>query len=111
MNPHCKAFTLDTEEELLEKFSLIPTDTDILITHSPMHNILDEICEEGKHVGSFALENVVNKRYIKLHVFGHIHESYGVIEFSTNLRRPIFVNASHVNQFYEAVNSPIRIIL
>src|SRR5260370_12302474 len=32
MNPKCKAFTCDTEEELAEKWKLIPEDTDILIT-------------------------------------------------------------------------------
>ena len=35
MNPHCKAFTVDTEEELCEKWANIPTDIDILVTHSP----------------------------------------------------------------------------
>src|ERR1700687_3179512 len=35
MNPRCKAFTCDTEEELAEKYQMIPEDTDILISHGP----------------------------------------------------------------------------
>src|SRR5271155_1419729 len=31
INPLCKAFTLDTDEELADKWALIPDDTDILV--------------------------------------------------------------------------------
>src|ERR1700677_3825121 len=43
MNPHCKAFTVDTEDELAEKWAMIPDDVDILITHSPRYGVLDYI--------------------------------------------------------------------
>src|SRR5690606_22101282 len=61
MNPHCKAFTCDTEEELAEKWDLIPANIDILITHSPPYSILDEInsTDDMIHVGSESLKNVV----------------------------------------------------
>ena len=113
MNPKCKAFTLDTEEELFEKFYLIPVDTDILITHSPPHMILDELTEEGKHGGSTALLSVVQRIRPRLHVFGHIHEAYGKTEIELRVKdnKTIFVNASHVNEYYESVNKPIRVIL
>ena len=41
MNPHCMAFTCDTEEELAEKWALIPSDTNILITHGPSWGLHD----------------------------------------------------------------------
>lgn len=108
MNPHCMAFTVDTEEELAEKFSNIPNDIDILITHSPPLYILDELMEEGKHAGSIALSNRIRgSRTLKLHVFGHIHEGYG--EDKNGITR--FVNASHVNSVFDPVNKPIRIEL
>ncbi len=113
MNPHCKAFTVDTEDELMEKFDKIPHDTDILITHTPPSTILD-LVDGYKHCGSKYLYNWL--KYVerpKLHVFGHIHEGYGQKEvFATyNDKMMISVNASHVNERYQPVNKPIRIIL
>jgi hypothetical protein len=37
-----------TEEEGEELFKLIPDDTEILITHSPPHDIMDTVEEEKK---------------------------------------------------------------
>lgn len=115
MNPHAKAFTVDTEEELWEKFRTMAHNIDVLVTHSPPYGRLDELMEEGKHVGSAALEYAVKRMRPKLHVFGHIHESYGMVrpklDFVHCLGYPIFVNASHVNERYEPVNKPIRINL
>ena len=120
MNPKCKAFTVDTEEELAGKLSLIPEDTDILITHSPLYGILDEVdFSEGYsiavHVGSTSLRTRVGELRLKLHVFGHVHEGYGTyrsnLEFIDRPGWPIYVNASHVNERYEPVNKPIRIEL
>ena len=69
MNPNCKAFTVDTDEELKAKWDLIPSDTDILITHCPPHGIMD------KSYGSTSLRKIVSSRErlpnLKLHCFGH----------------------------------------
>lgn len=112
MNPHCKAFTVNNEEELTEKWALIPEDTDILITHSPPYSILDEV-GEGNYVGSTSLYDRLYSERIrpKLHVFGHIHESYGHIPKMLDMPKTQFVNACHVNERYKSVNKPIRIIL
>jgi len=112
VNPSCKAFML-SESKLVKKWELIPTDTDILITHGPPYGILDRTIRE-KCAGSTSLYAWL--KYVvrpKLHVFGHIHENYGKIEvFPTyNDKMMISVNASHVNEKYEPVNKPIRIIL
>lgn len=113
INPHCCAFTVDTEDKLFDKFQLIPHDTDILVTHSPPYSVLDKI-KEGYSVGSAALFNWL--KYVerpKLHVFGHIHEAYGQAEvFPTyHDKMMISVNASHVNERYQPVNKPIRVVL
>lgn len=107
MNPHCKAFTVDTEEELQEKWKLIPDDIDILVTHSPSFGNLD-VTKRGESVGSMSLWIRLLITRPKLHVFGHVHESYGNVKHYNGIR---LVNASHVNERYEPVNNPIRIIL
>jgi|ERR1700731_1259422 len=112
MNTKCKAFTFDTEEELDEKFKMIPNDTDILITHSPSWGMLDR-CSDGKLVGSPYLSKYKsdNCNTLKLHISGHIHEAYGCYNLEHKGKIPIHVNASYVDEDYEPVNKPIRIIL
>lgn len=118
MNPHCKAFTVDTEDELMDKWEMIPEKVDILITHSPPYGILDGIDDSHDgtlfHVGSKTLYGWL--QYVerpKLHVFGHIHEGYGQGEWFVGYNDipVISVNASHVNEYYQPVNKPIRIEL
>ncbi len=116
IHPKCKAFT-GSEKDLAKKFQLIPDNIDILITHSPAYGILDGVdMEDGTayHFGSHALNSWL--KYVgrpQLHVFGHIHEAHGKEEvFPTyNDKMMISVNASHVNENYQPVNKPIRIIL
>jgi Icc-related predicted phosphoesterase len=108
MNPKCRAFTFDTEEELAEKFALIPKDIDILVTHSPPWTILDQTFQ-NKQVGSTSLLiEMIQRLKAKLVIFGHIHEAYGQIKMWD---RTEFVNASHVDHKYRPVNKPIRIVL
>lgn len=114
MNPHCKAFTFDTEKELSEKWALIPPDTNILISHSPSFGNYDWIKTEdqniGPSVGSLTLWMYMLTMipHLKLHVTGHIHEAYGNSKHANGIH---LVNASHVNERYKPVNKPVRIIL
>lgn len=113
MNHRCKAFTFDTEEELERKWALIRDDTDILITHGPQAACLDKTIQ-NINVGSSTLANKIGKmRKMRLHVFGHIHEAYGYDSYyhaDSSLMRA-YVNCSHVNERYQPVNKPIRIVL
>lgn len=117
MNPYCTAFTCETEEELIEKWELIPNDTDILITHSAPYGARDRAKRNNKLgfdcVGSKSLQTVSLKLDLKLWVVGHIHEDYGIeppggILGGINCK---LINASHVNERYEPVNKPIRVEL
>jgi len=109
INPKCTAFTGD-EELLASKFALIPDDVDILITHGPPFTILDKT-NRGEQVGSINLMAHHLKRLRpRLFVFGHIHEAYGQ-EGPHQWNNTKYVNCSHVNEHYEPVNKPIRIIL
>lgn len=106
INPKCTAFTGD-EGLLAEKFALIPDDIDILVTHGPSFGNLD-ITKRGESVGSISLWMKILEVRPKMHIFGHIHESYGDATHYNGIR---LINCSHVNEHYEPVNKPIRIIL
>jgi len=108
MNPHCKAFTVDTEDELFDKWELIPHDVDILVTHSPPYGILDKTTDD-RHVGSKGLHGAIVYCFRpKLWVFGHVHEAYGKKIFKDST---ICINASHVDEKYRPVNKPVRVQL
>lgn len=97
------AFNLTCGEECSEKLAMIPEETDILVTHGPPYGIGD-FCVSGKSAGCRELLSEVQNR-IKpiLHVFGHIHEAYGV----TQLHETTFVNASTCNLAYVPCREPI----
>ena len=68
------------EEDTQPFWQEIPLDTDLLISHQPPKGILDQ----GKNqdlLGSTGLLNKVNQlSNLKAHLFGHIHESSGLVE-------------------------------
>ncbi|CAF1325763.1 unnamed protein product [Rotaria sordida] len=92
--------------EIKEAWSQIPKDVDILITHGPPTNILDENTR-GIHVGCAQLLARIITNKPRLHVFGHIHEAYGRIDQGST----IFVNASICNLNYEPIQAPIVVDL
>ena len=96
------AFNRKKGAEINKHWRLIPKDTDVLITHGPPFGILDRTTS-NYNAGCEMLLKKVNQIQPKLHVFGHIHEGYGMIE----KRKTIFVNASSVNVNYQLVNAPI----
>lgn len=107
MNPKCKAFTLDTEEELAEKWLTCPNDVDIIVTHCPPYDILDETTE-GIKTGSPSLLKLICEKKPILSIFGHIHEQGSK---SIDLGFTLCINASHVNERYEPKNKAVRIEL
>jgi Icc-related predicted phosphoesterase len=99
------AFNLPRGKELEEKWNMIPNDTDVLITHGPPMYMLDYTVRDMWNVGCLNLYNRVMQVKPKLHVFGHIHEGYGVKEHEGIT----FVNASSVTYRYDLKNKPIEI--
>lgn len=87
-------------------FDQIPAGTDVLLTHSPPFSILDRTLQENDwddRKGSEELLYRVAQVRPKLHVFGHIHESYGQLQkYGIH-----FVNASICTRKYEPINTPI----
>ena len=96
------AFNKKRGKEIAKHWSLIPPETDLLITHGPPYSILDQVVNE-RPVGDRDLLKRVMELKPKVHVFGHIHESYGKIRKEGCL----FINACNVNEQYNLVNPPI----
>jgi Icc-related predicted phosphoesterase len=97
------AFTLAAEEELRNKWHSIPSNVQILITHGPPAGILD-FTTDGRHAGSTTLLAELNQRVKpQLHLFGHIHEGYGICK----IEETKFVNPSICNPDYMPIHSPL----
>jgi len=102
---HNWAFNLPRGEKLKEKWDMIPTDVDILITHGPPLGKLDYIPYDSVNVGCEELLLKVQEIKPKIHVFGHIHEGYGYV-FDGNTH---YINAAVLNGRYEYRNKPLTI--
>jgi Icc-related predicted phosphoesterase len=63
---------MEAERELSERFHRIPRGLDILVTHGPPEGVLD------RGLGSRTLAAVLGNRLVRLHLFGHIHETPGL---------------------------------
>jgi Icc-related predicted phosphoesterase len=96
------AFNLPRGEELAAKWEKIPDDVDILITHGPAYGILD-YAPIGGHVGCEELYRKIVEVKPKIHVCGHIHDSYG----QKSMGGIEFLNASTLNDRYEYAHKPI----
>jgi Icc-related predicted phosphoesterase len=94
------AFNLPRGGPIMDKWEMIPKNTDVLITHGPPQNILDK-CDNGA-VGCYDLMLRVREVKPKIHVFGHIHSGYGHVKQNDT----DFYNASVVNEGYRVVNEP-----
>mmetsp|Transcript_42298 Transcript_42298/g.62208 ORF Transcript_42298/g.62208 Transcript_42298/m.62208 type:complete len:318 (-) Transcript_42298:16-969(-) len=89
--------------------ALAPRGCDVLVTHGPPRGRRDRIVT-GADVGCPELLREVETR-IKpiLHVFGHIHETYGV---TTDVQHNImYVNPSTCNFDYQPIQPPIVVEL
>lgn len=101
------AFNLPrNSEEMKTRWDAIPSNTDILVTHGPAFGYLD-IPGGGQNirVGCEMLRHRVDEIHPKIHVFGHIHGSYGHY-FNGHTH---FFNASVLNERYAYANLPFNV--
>jgi len=87
-----------------EVWATIPEGTHVVVTHGPPSFKGDFIPSTEEYVGCDDLRDELDYR-IKplLHVYGHIHEGYGVYGDGNNL----YANASSCNEHYDIVNKPL----
>ena len=96
------AWNVNRGSPIRKHWDLIPEDADILVTHGPVANILDETLF-GEHVGCWDLHDKIKEIKPKIHASGHIHPSYGTKTEDGIL----FLNASVCDEEYNVVNLPI----
>ncbi|KDQ33724.1 hypothetical protein PLEOSDRAFT_1031162 [Pleurotus ostreatus PC15] len=88
------AFQYRTDAEAEEVHARIPEDTDILLTHTPPHKILDQT-RKGINAGCKRLaQRMTELHACRLHVFGHIHEATGAQVISDGAINRVAVNAA-----------------
>lgn len=87
--------------EIQEHWDKIPANTNVLITHGPPYNVLD-LCPDGRRVGCPKLMTKIREVKPKVHIFGHIHWSYGQKEFNGTQ----YYNAAICNESYNPFNPP-----
>jgi Icc-related predicted phosphoesterase len=97
------AFNVD-RTRIAEKWALIPEGMDIIMTHGPVHGILD-YTPTYVNVGCEALYDKIIQLKPKIYVSGHIHFARGIKSFNNTL----FVNASVLDESYTYTNKPIVI--
>ena len=97
---------MESEERLKERWKLIPNDVDILMTHGPAFELLDEV-PSGENTGSPSLLKVIERIRPKLFESGHIHNSYG----ETTYGGITIVNAAICTEAYKPINKPIVVEL
>ncbi|MEO0813623.1 MAG: metallophosphatase domain-containing protein [Myxococcota bacterium] len=96
------AFNLTRGPALAEKWAMIPDDSDVVITHGPPHTVLDTT-SGGEHVGCEELHARLQVVQPRIHIFGHIHEAYGV----ERRGRTVYANASTCTLQYQPLNPPL----
>jgi len=98
------AFNRERGDDIRKHWEKIPLNTDILITHGPPFGILDKT-KRGELVGCKDILPFIGKIKPRLHVFGHIHEEYGMRKIDGT----VFVNASVLDERYGMVNRAVEV--
>lgn len=100
------AYMLDRGAPIRQKWQQIPQNTDVLITHGPPMGIGDvvDMGYKNSHVGcQDLLDRIDQLKFLKTHIFGHIHEGYG--QYRRGWMQ--LINASTCTDRYEPTNPPI----
>ncbi len=94
------AFNYDRAEGV-ERWSIMPDDADIVVTHGPPQGYGDVVeSYVSENVGCWDLLNAVARVKPRLHVFGHIHSGRGVYKGTDRWSQTTFVNASCLGEDY-----------
>lgn len=105
------AYMADRGSEIKKYWDMIPDNTNILITHGPPYNILDELVyvdgtPKGIFVGCQDLSDRIKElKELDLHFFGHIHCGAG----QKHLNGVSYYNVSICDEIYYPSN-PITIV-
>lgn len=101
------AFNRDRGNDIAEVWSGIPTDTDIVITHSPIYGYRDKTYRTYENVGCADLLHKLNEVKPHLHFSGHIHEDYGYAPIQYGDWSAYAFNGCTCDLSYDPINEPI----
>lgn len=103
-------FQIYNEKTSNNLWNKVPNNIDILITHGPPAGILDRT-SSGIHTGDNSLyDNVFNRIKPKVHIFGHVHNSFG----NKTIDNIQFVNVAQydgLTMFGRSVKKPKPVII
>lgn len=94
---------------LQDMYRAIPADIDILVTHQPPYSVCD-LADYGnglEHRGNRNLAARINHLHLKYHLFGHEHDTYGVVKQGGT----VFSNAAVVDRDYNLIRKPRLFLL
>jgi Icc-related predicted phosphoesterase len=97
------AFNVDRGYDANNLWNQIPSDSNIVITHTPIYGYCDVTDRTYENVGCQDLYSRLNEVKPNLHFSGHIHESYGYKPTKWGYT----FNGCTCNLRYEAYNLPI----
>jgi Icc-related predicted phosphoesterase len=98
---HNMAYNRKRGVDIAKHWELIPSDTDVLITHGPAYGILDTTFQ-NLNVGCVSLLTKIEQINPLYHIFGHIHEGFGL----TEREGTTFINTSSVDFGYKIRKLP-----
>jgi len=97
------AFGITDPARRAARYAKIPADTHILVTHGPPFGILDGKPGTTEHFGCPQLLKAVQRIKPMLHIFGHIHSGYGILQTADTT----YINAAVLGPDGDAKNKPI----
>jgi Icc-related predicted phosphoesterase len=100
--PYMMSYELQSERQQ-RSLEAIPSGAGVLITHRPPLDILDRSASIS--FGCHELLDAVRRICLCYHLFGHIHDAYGVQQSGGTT----FVNASVPNEKYFPTNKPVNL--
>lgn len=96
------AFNKERGEDIRRYWDEIPDDTNVLITHGPVYNLLDTV-PDGSKVGCKDLKKrIKDLKFLKAHIGGHIHCSAGI----KKVKKVQYVNAAICDERYSPCQPP-----
>jgi Icc-related predicted phosphoesterase len=96
------AFNWPRGESLKPMWDRIPEGIDLLVTHGPPFGHGD-LCDHGGRAGCPDLLEAIRRVRPRYHVFGHIHEAYGVTQEGPTT----CINASTCTLAYKPTQAPV----
>ncbi|KAF8986361.1 metallophosphoesterase domain-containing protein 1 [Entomortierella lignicola] len=103
--------------KLHEIWKHIPEDTDILVTHGPP-KYHGDVVPENNYINAGCWELLQRLKVVKplYHIFGHIHQGYGVSQIDWSSQAAVIpptvcINASTCTVKYRPLNQPIIVDL